>query len=399
MSRRIFNEFRVLEAQGAIPGATAAGLTYATIAETFVRNAAKAYYGEAAFEKAVALAKDEQFSLEIQQDILTDVRSIIKAYGGLDGAMKSVSDWAPGFQAAGGGSLTTSDFPKALAALRQRIIRQDTPTAEGTWREWVPARNIRTVPDFKQIRGLNAGYPAGLILRPEGTDVTHTKISFTADGYFIANYERATDYTWEMWLNDEIGLFATYARKRGQAARRTEYNIVITAVLNGVSRSSETGITTGAPDATRLAAAMKAMTQRTVTDEDGNSVAGLLSANHVVYGSEWDQDVTVALGTRFTDVNQGKPNVVYQRLMPHMERIWKSVFGSDWIVFDDTIDWLEVSFLEGFQGGPQMYTKLPDEREHPEQGSFDQHGLSVKIGHALGAKVTNTDGVLRNQGA
>ena len=399
MSKVLHLKFREQEARGRLPKGMANPLTYATLAEAGVRAALEGYYGTPAVREAYSAARDEQRAVDISDDILGDVRSILKVYGSVEDAMRAGKDWAPGIMAAGGGGLTTSDFPKALASLRQRTIRQETPIGRSMWRSWVAPRNIRTVPDFKQIRGLTPGQAGELKLRPEGTDVQYTKLSFTADGYFLANYERAVGYTWEMWLNDEIGLFTTLLRKLGEGAARTEAIVIFNAILNGVSRSAETGITTGGPTSDRIVAARKAMAARTVTDADATSTVGEIMGSDIVYPSEWEDTVDIALGTRYTDFNMGAPNLAYQKLSPHMERLWARVFTSDWIVFDRDVDWLEVAFLEGFQSGPMTYTQLPDEREHPDQGSFSKHSLAVKVGHNLGAKVTNTNGVLRNQGA
>jgi hypothetical protein len=238
-----------------------------------------------------------------------------------------------------------------------------------------------------------------LKLRPEGGDVQYTTLGFTADHFMVANYERALQYTWEAWLNDEVSAFARGLRKLGEGARRTEAIVIFNAILNGVTRSSETGVTTGAPNATRIAAARAAMAARTVTDVDGVETVGEIMATDIVYPNQWRDEVEIALGTQYTDFQAGAPNVVYRSLQPHLERLWSRVFTSDWILLDNTIDWIDVRFLQGFEGGPQTYTKMPNVQESPDQGSFENHSLSVKVGHTLGALVTNTDGVLRNQGA
>lgn len=381
------------EARGRIPNGTAIGLTFATILELGVRAAAEGYYGREAVTSAVTAARAEQASLDLADDILADISSITKVYADLGKFVGEQLGTQPG------ATHTTSDFPAALANLRQRIMRQDTPIGKSAWRDWIPSRLVGTTPDFKPIRGLNMTEMGELKLRPEATDVQYTSLAWTGDHFMVANYERALAYTWEMWLNDEINTFARALARMGEGAARTEAIVIFNAILNGVSRSSETGITTGEPNSTRIAAARKAMAERTVTDVDGVSTTGEILATDIVYGTAWQDTVEVALNTRYTDHNQGTPNVAYQSVTPHMERLWARVFTSDWIMFDREIDFIDVRFLEGFQGGPLTYTKMPDVNEHPEQGSFDNHGLSVKVGHTLGAKITNADGVLRNQGA
>lgn len=393
MSKTLMSKYQLAEARGAIPQGSAAGLTYATILELGVRSAAEGYYGATAVAQAETAARSEQAALDISDDILHDIASITKVYGDLG---RFVTQQLPNKM---GATHTTSDFPAALATLRQRIIRQDTPIATAAWRSWIPSRLVGSTPDFKPIRGLNMTEMGELKLRPEATDVQYTTLGFTGDHFMVANYERALAYTWEMWLNDDLNAFARALRRMGEGAMRTEALVIFNAILNGVTRSSETGITTGAPDSTRIAAARKAMAARTVTDVDGVSSLGTIVASDIVYGTEWQDTVEIALNTRYTDFAEGKPNPVYRGLTPHMERLWARIFTSDWIVFDRDIDFIDIRFLEGFQGGPQTYAKMPDVTTHPDQGSFANHSLYVKVGHTLGAKITNAAGVLRNQGA
>lgn len=395
MSKQLYSKFELAEARGHIPQGMAPGLTYATILESGVRAVAEGYYGPQAVNQAErSAAKDEQHALDLADDVLADVKSIIKVYSGVDDFLAQHSG---GRMAAS--THTTSDFPKALASLRQTIIRQDTPIGQPAWRSWVPGRLIGSTPDFKAIRGLNMTEMGELKLRPEGTDVTFTSMGFSSDHFYVANYERAFGYTWEMWKNDELAAFVRGLRTLGEAALRTEAIVIFTAILNGVSRTTGTGISTGGPTSTVLAALRKVMAARTVTDADRVSTIGRIYPNHLVYGSEWADTAAIALDTRYTDHNNGTPNVVFQAFEPHMERLWARVFTSDWIVFDDTIDFIDVRFLEGFEGGPLTYSKMPDVSEHPDQGSFDNHSLQVKVGHTLGAKITNAKGVGRVQGA
>lgn len=393
MSRQIHNKYMLAEARGHIPEGTAHGLTYATILELGVRSVAEGYYGTQTVQTAVSAARDEQTALDISDEILADIPHITREYGKLDAFM--------GEQNGGkiGAVHTTSDFPTALGSLRRNIIREGAGTTQATWRSWIPPRLVGTTPDFKPVRAVSMTEMGELKLRPEATDVQYTTLGFTADTMMVANYERALQYTWEMWLNDEVNVFARALRKMGEGARRTEAIVIFNAILNGVARSSETGVTTGAPSATRIAAARKAMAARTTTDIDNVSTTGEVMATDIVYAGTWADDVEIALGTQFTDFQAGTPNVAYRSVEPHMERLWGRVFGSDWILFDENVDWIDVRFLEGFQGGPKTYTKMPNVQENPEQGSFENHSLSVKVGHALGAKVVDANGVLRNQGA
>lgn len=393
MSKALYSRFRLAEANHTIPEGSATALTYATILELGVRAAAEGYYGNASVNEATGAAKNEQLALDIADDTLADIAAITKVYSNLERFIGEQT--GAGFKALN----TTSDFPTALANLRARTIRQDLPIAQPSWRSWIPARMVGTTPDFKPIRGLSMTEMGELLIRPEATDVQYTSMGWTSDHFMIANYERALQYTWEAWLNDEIDAFGRALRRLGEGAKRTEAIVVLNAILNGVSRSSESGITTGGPTATNLSAARAAMAARTITDIDGVATIGAIVATDLVVPSVWTDTAALALNTQWTNFVGGTPNVSFNSVTPHTDRLMGRVFASDWILFDNTIDFIDVRFLQGFEGGPMTYTKMPDVNEHPDQGSFANHALSVKVGHALGAKIVNAQGVLRNQGA
>lgn len=387
MSKTLFAKMELAEARGKIPQGSAVGLTYATILEAGARATAEGYYGPAAVRKAESAARDEQHALDAADEILADIAAITRVYGSVDAAVRDVA----GPKA----THTTSDYPAALAMLRTTLRGEDSP-ATPAWRSWIPGRLIGTTPDFKPIRGVDMTAMGELKLRPEATDVQYTTIGFDTDHFVIANYERAVQYTWEMWLNDELSVFTRALRSLGAGAFRTEALVIYNALLNGVTRDAD--VTTGAPDAARIAKARQVLAARTVTDADGVESIGTMLATDIVYGAEWTDDVLKALGAEFLDFNRGQPNPVYGALTPHVERLWARVFGSDWLVLDNEADFIDVRFLEGFQGGPQTYAKMPDVQQHPDQGSFDNHSLSVKVGHTLGAKVTKADAIVRVQG-
>lgn len=380
MSKTLYLKNQLLESKGAIPEGMAAGITYAAILERGTRAFYEGYYG-ADLGKAISAAKSEQAALDVNDAIIEDLRPMLAAYE------------QGGFMA----THTTSDFPLALASLRQRTLRGEYEGRPSTWREW--GANVRTVPDFRPIRSISFGQMPELLLRPEGTDVKYVSFTEAEAGYRVANYERAIKYTWEMWLADDIAFFESQLRSLGRAARRTEALIIIRAIYDGVSRSAESGVTTGAPTITNVSNARVALSQRTFTDEDGNDVEFGLMATDAIFGIANADAFAVTLRQQTTDGNQYGPPNLNLGITPHLEPLWGRVFGTDWVLYDRNMEWLEVAFLEGFQGGPKTYTQLPDVREHPSEGSFANHSLAVKMGHTLGAKVVDVNGVIRVQGA
>ena len=395
----LFLKFKLAEAAGQIPEGFAARMTFATILESGLKAAAQGYYGHEAVLKAEqSVAGLEQSALDMADAILHDIAPVMGAYSELAAFL------SPGIQplSAAVAAHTISSFPQALAALRQRMWRQETPVAMPSWREYIPSRLIGTTPDFKPIRGIMAKEYGLLPMRPEGSDVQFTTMGFDTDQFLVANYARAIGYTWESYISDELGAFMRELMKLGEAAARTEAIVILNAIAAGVARTTGGGLTTGAPNIARLRAARQIMSERTVPTLDGSPTAGGLRATDLLYPVKWESDVEEALEARFQDVSggvSGKPNPIYRRFAPHVDRlIVSSNLGADWMLFDNMVDFIDVRFLAEFQNGPLFYTEMPNVIEHPNQGSFSNNSLNVKVAITLGAKIVNAQGLVRVQG-
>lgn len=379
MSREVFLRMQVAEAKGQIPDGMAAGLTYATVVEAGLKAAYDGYYGKGLMDKAledVSKAKLEQQAMDIADSIVSEAGQPL---------MKILKD-----------THTTSDFPIALAQARRRILRgADIGEQMSNWRGFA---NVITVPDFKNIRAIRLTELPELKLRPEGTDVQFTSWGESEEGYRIANYERGIPYTWEMWLNDEIGMFQRALASLGRGARRTEIVTVLSAIASGLSQHTPTTAGVGGPTIDRVKEVRQTLAAETFQDEDGNAIEYGWTITDVIFGTFWQDDVNVTLNQQFTDFQGGTPNPVRNGFTPHLERMWNRVLGKDWIAYDRMQEWLEVAFLRGFEGGPKTYTKIPDVREQPNEGSFANHSLAVKMGHTFGAKVLETTGIRRVKG-
>jgi len=380
MSKEVYLRMQLAEARGEIPKDSAGALTYAAILESGVRSVLDGYYGPKSVQEAftdaknISNGKEEQLLMDIADDMLEDVRPLTQV-------MQDTH--------------TTGDFPLALAGLRRRMLRDPIQTVESNWRSFA---SVITVPDFKNIRSMSLTELGELRLRPEATDVQYTTWNESEAGYRIANYERAIAYTWEMWLNDEIGMFNRALRSLGRGARRTEAMVVYAAIDAGLTRITPPTQGAGGPTIDRLKEVRWEISRRMFQDEDGNDLPYGYDLTDIIYGTIWRDDVFLTLNTQFIDYQGGTPNILRGAFNATQERLWERVMGMDWIAFDNSVDWLEVAFLQGFQGGPLTYTKMPNVREQPNQGSFENHTLAVKLGHTLGAKVIEDRAVYRVAG-
>ncbi|PJI54483.1 hypothetical protein CTI14_15020 [Methylobacterium radiotolerans] len=390
MSKTLYNRMLLAEARGQIPQGTAGRLTDATIAETAALAFARGYYGDRAVEQALADARQERVTLprtaaDYEQHTLQLADQHID---GARGIVRTLVD-----------THTTSDFPAAFANLRQRTVRDsDAPDVESAWRSWGGVRT-RTVGDFRTVNGIKLSIPGDLLVRPEGTDVKYTTFGETTDGYRAANYERAWKYTWEMSLADDIGLLTGMTNEMGKAARRTEIRVIFEAILAGLTLKTTAG-QAGAVDITKLQAIRTAFGSQTYKNDDGKNEDIGVDATDIVYGVDQRDALFAALNQVTIDgTATGLVNPLRGVLTPHYERMWRRVFGANYLLFDRTVNWLEVAFLEGYQGGAKFYAKVPDVDRYEDEGSFNDHSLHGKVGHALGAKIVSETGAWLMKGS
>lgn len=382
MSRTLYARLQLAEARHQIPDGSAGRLTSAMIAETAALAFARGYYGDRAVEQALSDARQERVTLA-QDAAQWEQHAMNLADQYIDGARGVVQVLTD--------THTTSDFPVAFANLRQRTVREsDAPDVETGWRGWGGVRT-RTVGDFRTINGMKLTIPGDLLPRAEGEDVKYTSFGETADGYRVGNYERAWKYTWEMHLADDVGLLASLTNEMGKSAKRTEIRVVFEAIKAGLKL--QTGSNAGAVDITKLGALRTAFGSQTYKNQDGKVEDLGIDATDIVYGIDQRDAIFAALNQLTVDGTQtGLVNPLRGVLTPHYERMWRRIFGADYLLFDRTINWLEVAFLEGFQGGAKFYAKLPDVTSYEDEGSFSDHSLHGKVGHALGAKIVTDVG-------
>lgn len=380
MIRNMLEQYRLAEARGHIPAGLAVKATMATVLEAGITAFHKAYYGAQEWNRALTESQAQKQGAEeagrLQEAFLSDVTSVRKQ---LREAQVS------------------TDFPLVLANIRQRVVRDSYNPVESAF--WTPeVANFRDVPDFKLIKGYRVGTFNRLLKRAEGEDFKRVKMSASGDQYAIANYELGMDFTWEAWVNDDLSMFTIGLANLGVAARRNRGLVVLEAINTALP--TPTTLTGGAagPTITALELAVLELAQR--TNADGLPLP--YSLNHIAYGAKW---VTTAKQTLNStqligpnNAKQGNANPVFQIATPHEDPMIVEVLGSDWLGWDGRNKWLEIATLTGYKAGPQTRTKMPDVEETADEGSFDNHGLSVKMSDCVAALVTDDKPVVRVDG-
>lgn len=376
--KHILHTYQLAEARGHIKPGLAVAATYATIMESGVQSFAKGFYGLPEYNKAIsecaATKQAEDTASHIQEALIHDVAPMSRR-------LKE--------------AMTTTDFPGILANLRSKIVRQSfNPTESMFWQ----IATIRETGDFKPLRGLRVDAFDRLHKRPEGVDVDMVKFGTTDDAYSVCNYELGFDYTWEMWKNDDLGVFNIALNNLGIAARRTRGLVTFEAIRDGVAATMLAG-TAGGPDIDHTEALVLALANQ--LNSDGKPRPRSLS--DIVIPTNWRTKLATTLNSENVlgpvAARNATANPVYKTATPHEEPMMGEVLNLDWLGYDARQAWLEIAILDDFRGGPLTYVRMPDVTDHVEQGSFANHSLGVKVGDGFAVKVTDPKSVIRVQGS
>lgn len=375
--KNVHHEFQLAAARGHLPAHLVGAATLATILESGVTAFQRAYFGPTHWDNVrnelQANAAGAETAGTLQESLLTDISAIRRPLRE---------------------SMTTSDLAGVLGTIRSRVLRKTFNPVES---DIFSLATKRTAQDFRLMQGYRVDPFSRLALRPESTDVTYANWGITPDGYRVSNYELAIAYTWEMWVNDDLGVFVTAMENLGVAGRRNRALIVFEAIAAQLTRTVLG--TAGGPDVAHVQAAIDFLNNQT------SAQGGVLpfDLTDIAIPSTWRTQLATTLNSErllgLTGSNTPEANPVYQAATPHREPMMKEILGQDWLAWDNRYPWLEFATLAGFEGGPKTYTKLPNVQEHIDEGSFENHALAVKVGDAVGAFVTQTQAVVRVAGS
>ena len=190
---------------------------------------------------------------------------------------------AMGISLAGVGH-TTADFPLILADSASKAMISGYDLAPVTWDMWVKIGNLR---DFKTASRLRLSEAPLLEERPEGEPARQGTFNEQREQITLLNYAKAVSYTRQMFINDDLGAFATLSAALGAGANYSvERDLYANLTLNartGPTMSDATVLfhanhnnlaaSAGVPTQARLEAAIADMMNQAGIGQDGDDVA------------------------------------------------------------------------------------------------------------------------------
>lgn len=299
--------------------------------------------------------------------------------------------------------LTTSDFPLALAQARQYATRDNYTLPES---DLVQFATRRTAPNFKALSATRAGTLGHnfMPVRPESTNIEYTKFFTSDEGYTVSDYALAMAFTWEAWINDDLGEFTAGAAELGLAARRTRAMVIMDVILRKAARIPLTDGEFG-PNVSNLDAIAEFMSSRTDATT-GRRVSRRPSDLFVP--TKWArlaarsmqaEVLTPTGGASGTLAMTNNLNPVYQMATVHVDDLIadliaefpdryaaRNISADDYLVMANGAQRpLELATLRGYEGGPKTFTRMVDVDESDLEGSFDNRAFAMKVHDVVGA--------------
>lgn len=313
-------------------------------------------------------------------------------------------------------TLTTSDFPQALAQARQRAQRDAYTLPES---DLIQFAARRTAPNFKSLKaGRNGALNHRFMpIRPEATNIEYTNFFTTEEGYSVADYALALAFTWEAYINDDLGDFTSAAAELGVTARGTRAMVLMDAILRRAERipltDGEFGPTIGNLD--QIADFMANRTDTVTGRRVSRSVSDLFVP------TRWARMATSSMGSELRSYVGGANgavtavdprNPVYQMATVHTDDLIadllaefpdrysaKGISADDYVVMaNGRSKPLELATLRGYEGGPKTFTRLVDVDETDLEGNFDNRVFAMKVHDVVGADLRDPYAVAIAQG-
>lgn len=310
-------------------------------------------------------------------------------------------------------TLTTSDFPLALAQARQYAQRAEYTLPES---DLIQFANRRTATDFKALKATRPGAIGHRFLpvRPESTNIEYTKFFTSDEGYTVADYALAEAFTWEAWINDDLGEFTRGAAALGVAARATRASVLMDVILRKAPRvpltDGEQGPTVQNLDLTAeyMAARVDATTGRRVSRKPTDLFVPTKWARKAARSMQGEYLVVTGGASGALNLADNL-NPVYQLAATHTDDLIadllseypdryaaKGISPDDWVAMTGRA--LELAALRGYEGGPRTFTRMVNVDETDLEGDFDNRGFALKVHDVVGADLSDPYGAVIAQG-
>jgi hypothetical protein len=304
-------------------------------------------------------------------------------------------------------ALSTSDFPIFFGDILDRQLLaayQSTPVQWQLFAHRGRVRDFRTVKRFTMDGGESV-----LDAVKELTEYPEATLAEGHYDYAVTKMGRKFAFSWESFINDDLGALQETPRRLATAARRSEekFATALFAASTGpnatfFSTGNKNKITTKLSTAGLQEALIKMANQ---VDPDGNpiyvEVAHLvvppaleITAKNIINATEILAATGGGDGTGNDQLRVANwmRNRVQLTVDPWLPIIDTTSGSTAWYLFADPSvgrPAMEVGFLTGHET-PELWVKAPDAMKvgggmvAPEEGDFDTDGIQYRVRHVFG---------------
>jgi hypothetical protein len=299
----------------------------------------------------------------------------------------------------------TGDFPYLLADAMGKVLRSEYVLQPHTWSQWCAKR---TTPDFKDIKVLQLGEAADLVVIPEGDQYTFAQLTESREVYAVQTQGTGLKFTRQMLINDDLSAFDRVPKKLGSAAMRAVEAKAISiltanaALADGGALFNSTAVTTTGGHANTTTGALTAAAAVASIDAAMTSMR-----TKVALGSDDPLDIMPKFALVPT-TQYFKAKVAFASgVDPSLANATPNPIASEGVTViqsarldaDSTAEWylladpnqydtVEVAFLEGEE------TPVIE-----EETDFNSDSLHMKVRHTFNAKAIDWRGMVRGSGS
>jgi hypothetical protein len=322
---------------------------------------------------------------------------------------------------------TTSDFPLLFADSIDRMQLAGYQETPPTWRQWTATRMNSSFLDAKLFaidggEGVNEAVPE---LAP------YPAATLTESQYTVAvkKYGSSFAYSFEMFMNDDLGALNSTPRRMGRKARRTEETIALQAIATDAAKAAffTTGnknkVVTGngavadnpALSASGIIDAWTVLSRQ--LDADGQPIA--VEGAVVLYPAELEmtvQQIRHALDIRAINRAGDASNTVVTSnfiggmftwvASAELQIVAESNPHTGWFMFANPNmgrPAVVSALLRGHEA-PELWQKAPNAimvgggNVDPMQGSFERDAVEYRVRHFFGATRVDPKAVVFSKG-
>jgi len=321
-------------------------------------------------------------------------------------------------------AMTTSDFPLLFGDIIDRSLLANYRAWQPTYRSYVKTSTVR---DFRTVSRYSIDGSEDILgLVNEQEEYPASNLSENRDQFSVAKRGRRVPFSWEAFINDDLGAFNDIVQRLGRAAARSEekfatelfvdtsgphaslYTAGNANIINTTNGASETN---PALDITALQDGLIVLAAQ--VDADGEPI--MFDVVHLVVPPALEITAKNILNATHIDLNAAggdsnsrlravnwMQNRVQLSVNPYIPIVASSANGNtSWFLFGAPSDGrpaLEMGFLRGHEE-PEIFMKSPNAQRvgsgmaDPMAGDFDTDSWQYKIRHVFGGtRLTTTGG-------